>query len=834
MAGIAHVLNIAKQALLTHQIAVDVTSHNIANVDTEGYSRQSLEVGANQSSPIGAGNLGGGVRAESIRRIYDRFIVQRLADQQSLLSNLEAQKDSLQVVETIFNEASSFGLNSVMNQFWQSWNDLANDPDILATRQTVVQMAELVSDQLHYMNSEVARAKYDLSASLDDAITDINSLTREIARINREISSIESGESHQANDLRDRRDLLVDKVSAYLDISYFESGNGQYTLLLGDGHPLVDGVEQWDLDWLDNKLRWLSVDSTGKVIPAEIGSGAELGGKVGGWLEIRGQLVENDPTNILGRLNAFANSLIREVNQRFSQGVGMEPFSEAITSLEEAPDTVHLTTAVDAASATEDIPAGTISINGRSLGRIYGAAAVDGLAMGKAKSAVDAINSANAGVRARLTTQVAGSAVTAMTAAENGNTISFTVNGIAVNYTVAVPGDDNAATLAANLAAAINSAISTYNASPANAPDMTIKAVVGDGANGGPADSIVLMNTNSGDESPIVIAGIDASDPTEAKTGLANGTYNADSTHNTGKVSIFSERPFDVVAGTDDYWLDQLGMGGGLTSSDTPNDGRFTYTFSDPGGIADALMGYYYADELDTVGKSFNIWIYNKDKTLAVAEPVQVSIERAWTLQDVADAVNAAVVRTSGGPAWLTATVEEGHLKITPDADHMFAFGGDSTNFLQVAGLNTFFTGHDASDIGVSADVAADLSRVAAGTVTDNGEIFHGDNSNAILVANIENDENVRFTGSASTTLNDFYNSLVSEIGSDSRTAARDYDYNVLVHNQLQALRDDTSGVSLDEEMANLIMFQQAYTAAAKLITTSDEMLQSLLDSLRR
>ncbi len=834
MAGIAHVLNIAKQALLTHQIAVDVTSHNIANVDTEGYSRQSLEVGANQSSPIGAGNLGGGVRAEAILRKYDRFIVQRIADQQSLLSNLEAQKDSLQVVETIFNEASGFGLNSVMNQFWQSWNDLANDPDILATRQTVVQMAELVSDQLHYMNSEVARAKYDLSASLDDAITDINSLTREIARINREISSIESGESRQANDLRDRRDLLVEKVSAYLDISYFESGNGQYTLLLGDGHPLVDGVEQWDLDWLDNKLRWLSVDSTGKVIPAEIGDGAELGGKVGGWLEIRGQLVENDPTNILGRLNSFANSLIREVNQRFSQGVGMEPFSEAVTSLEEAPDTVHLTTAVDAASATEDIPAGTISINGRSLGRIYGAAAVDGLATGKAKSAVDAINSANAGVRARLTTQVAGGAVTAMTAAENGSTISFTVNGVAVNYTVAVPGDDNAATLAANLAAAINSAISAHNSLPTTAPPLTVEAVVGDGANGGPADSVVLRNTNSGDESPIVIAGIDASDPVEAKTGLTDGTYNADSTHNTGKVSIFSERPFDVVAGTDDYWLDQLGMGGGLTSSDTPNDGRFTYTFTDPGGIADGLLGYHYADELDTVGKSFNIWIYNKDKTLAVAEPVQVSIERAWTLQDVADAVNAAVVGTSGGPAWLTATVEEGHLKITPDADHMFAFGGDSTKFLQVAGLNTFFTGHDASDIGVSADVAADLSRVAAGTVTDNGEIFHGDNSNAILVANIENDENVRFTGSASTTLNDFYNSLVSEIGSESRTAARDYDYNVLVQNQLQALRDDTSGVSLDEEMANLIMFQQAYTAAAKLITTSDEMLQSLLDSLRR
>jgi flagellar hook-associated protein 1 FlgK len=200
----------------------------------------------------------------------------------------------------------------------------------------------------------------------------------------------------------------------------------------------------------------------------------------------------------------------------------------------------------------------------------------------------------------------------------------------------------------------------------------------------------------------------------------------------------------------------------------------------------------------------------------------------------VADAVNAAVTATSGGPAWLAATVEDGRLKLTPDADHMFAFGGDDTNFLQVAGLNTFFTGHDASDIAVSADVSADLSRIAAGTVTADGEIFHGDNSNAVQVADIETDENVRFTGGSPSTLNDFYNSLVAAIGSDSRIVKRDYDYNTLVQDQLAALRDDTSGVSLDEEMANLIMFQQAYNAAAKLITTSDDMLQSLLDSLRR
>ncbi len=833
MAGIAHVLSIAKQALLAHQLAVDVASHNIANVDTPGYTRQALMIGANQSTPTGVGILGGGVRAESINRNYDRFIVQRLAAQQSQLSNIEAQKQSLKVVETIFNEAGDYGLNTVMNKFWQSWNDLANAPDILASRQSVAQSGELVNDQLHYMDSAVANAKYDISSNLDAAISDINSLSEQVARINKEINSTETDE-HQANDLRDQRDQLVQNISKYLDVSYFESGNGQYSVLLSDGHPLVDGVEQWNLDWLNNSLQWLSVNSDGRALALDVGSGAGLGGKIGGWLEIRGKLDGNNPQNFLGRLNAMANSLIREVNQQFSQGVGMEPISDTLISQEVAPNTVHLASTVSTTYATQDIDAGAIRINDRPVGHIDGSAVVNGLAMGKAASAVDAINNAYAGVKARLTTQVAGPAVTPMVAGDNGNVVSFTVNGVAVNYTVTVPGDDNAATMAGNLVTAINNAITAYNTDPATAPDMTIQAVVGDGTNGGAFNSVILKNTNQGDESPIVVSGIDTTDATEVKIGLVDGAYNADSGHNTGEISIFSEKPFDVVAGTDDLWLDHLGMGGGLTADDAAGDGKFSYAYTDPGGISNALVGYYYADDLDTYNKDFNIWIYNSDKTLAVAAPVKVSIDRAWTLQDVADAINVAVTNTSGGPAWLSASVENNRLKLAPDANHSFAFGGDSTNFLQVAGINTFFTGHDASDIGISSDISNDLSKIAAGTVTADGEIFHGDNSNAILVSQIETNENVGFTGSSATTINDFYNSLVSEIGTDTRTANRDYEYNTLVQNQLQGLRDETSGVSLDEEMANLIMFQQAYTAAAKLISTSDEMLKSLLDSVRR
>ena len=833
MSGITHVLNIAKQALLAHQTSVQVGSHNIANVDTPGYTRQSLRLGANNATPLPVGNIGGGVNAETIFRNYDRFMTERIASQHSVLSNLESQKDSLRIVETIFNEAQGFGLNDVMSQFWNSWQDLSDNPEILSTRQTVVQMGQLVIDQVQYMNDEIAQARYDIGVNLEAATEEINSITDQLSAINLQIINMESA-NREANDLRDRRDELVKELSGFLDVKYYENRTGAYTVLLKDGHPLVDNIEKWDVEMLDNSLRWLSTNSRGVTTSTEVGTGADLGGKVGGWLEVRSQLLENDPNNYLGRLNAFTNSLIREVNQVHSQGVGLVSFENAVVGQEIARNTAFLTTTVDATTAIDSINSGTLEINDRKVGEIRGALPVNGLAMAKTYNAVTAINDAITGVTAKMTTQVAGSAVTPMVAGDNGNTVNFTVNGVDVSYAVTVPGDDVANTLATNVVAAINTAISTYNGLSTTANPVTIEAVVGDGANGGAADSIVLRNTNSGDESPIGLSGLDLTDATEVKLGLADGKYMADNTHNTGEISLFSQEPFEVKASNDDYYLNQLGMGGGLHSGDSADDGRFTFDFSN-GGIAASLQGYDFADELVTDGGAFEVWVYNTDGTLALSQPVEVSLDRASTLQDVVNSFNVSLTNASGGAAWLTASIEDNKFKITPDTGHTFALGNDSSNFLQVAGVNTYFSGHDSSDIGLNQDLVANLDLVAAAKVNEHGEIFRGDNSNALLVSAVQDMENVEYIGTHSTAkLDDFYNALVSEIGTDTRNINRDYEYNSLVSNQMQELRDAVSGVSLDEEMANLIKYQQAYTAAAKLVGTSDEMLVTLLETVKR
>lgn len=838
MSGIGHVLSIAKEALMAHQLSIQVTGHNVANVNTPGYTRQSLSLRANEATPVRAGQLGGGVRGDEISRHYDKFMIERLSRQTSLLGNLNAQQQAMRVVEPIFNETRGLGLNDLLNQFWNAWQELSDNPETGASRQNVVQTGQLLVDQLGIMNTEIIRARQDIGVSLDTAIQDVNSITQQLAALNVRISTTESSNA-QANDLRDQRDNLVMELSQLLDITYFENKNGNYTVLLADGHSLVEVNQYWQVDWSDGKLLWSKVNESGEVsAPRAIGAGTELGGEIGGGLEIFNELAAGNPTNYAGRLDSLANAMIRELNQMHSQGAGTIRFADTLIGAELAGNTAVTTGKVDVGSSATVIPAGVMTVNGLAIGEIKGGAPTLGLAMGKAANAVAAINKAEAGVEARLTTQVAGTAVDAASL-QAGDTLSFTVNGVAVNYTVVAGDVGNNATFAANLAAQSNTDLAAHNADSANLPpQVTIEAVVGDATNGGAVNAIIFRNVNAGDESSIIIddlAGTFAGGGSTADIGfgaIVGTSYGADATHNTGQLTLLSAAPYTVVAGVNDSYLVQLGLHN--VTGDTAGDGRFTVepTVSD----APLVLGYQYGSELDTESGSFDIWLYNADGSLALAQPATISMERVYSLQDAANAINNALVNAgaaTGGNPWVQATISENRIKLNPTGDHQFAFANDSSNFLQIAGLNTFFTGHSAGSIGINSMITGDLNYLAAGKVGANGQIFTGDNTNALEITGLQQRDDISFVGGKVNSLNGFYNSLVGDIGNRGRTVDRNVEFNTMVYNQMSEMRDSVSGVNLDEEMANLIKFQHAYTAAARLISKSDEMLVTLLDTVR-
>jgi flagellar hook-associated protein FlgK len=858
MAGISHVLNLAKEALLTHQSSIAVTGHNVANVNTVGYSRQTLSLNTPAASPSGVGMIGNGVRGNSVGRSYDRFMVQRLVDQESTLANLEAQDQSMRFVETAFNEAPGMAMNDLLSQFWSSWQDVATNPELISTRQSVVQQAALINEQFNMMTAEIAASRQDISSNLQASVQNVNAITEQLASINVQIASSES-DVQQQNDLRDERDRLTKELSQYMDINYFEMDSGAVTILLTDGHSLVENDTSWNLTWADNSIAWQSTNSQDTTVATKIGTHYPLGGRIGGWLEVHDQLIEGQPENYLGRLDALANSLIREVNEAHSQGVGLISHADKLTSVNQANLTTLLQSTVDIATANEDIPAGAITINGREVGLIAGVIPIDSntvpprnsydLAMGKTYNAATAINNSLSDVQAKLTTQVQGTAVTVPAELD---TFQFFIEGVEINYEASNldEADLSGTTFANNLRDTIETAITNHNdplAVPENIPKVEITALVGTGLNGGAPNSIVLRNTNEGDDSNIEITGIE-DDPDvipltpytmEQKLGLANGTVVADATHNTGQLSLFNHNgQIEIDAGSNDTYLTQLGLGGGNATTggvdDFAGDGQINFSSSD-NGVQHSINGYDYSSTLNLDGGSFDIWIYNSDDTLALPQPVSIPTDRAYTLEDIANAINISIMNASGeSTSWVQARVEDERLTLTPDADHKFAFGGDSSNFLATAGLNTFFSGHSAATIQVNTFVADNLEHVAAGKVNDHGEIFRGSELNALDLTNIQRMEDIAFKGSSANTLDGHYNSLVAEIGLKGQSVERDLEYNTIVTGQLQQMNDSVSGVNLDEEMANLIKFQHAYSAAAKLITISDEMLQTLLATVAR
>jgi flagellar hook-associated protein 1 FlgK len=196
------------------------------------------------------------------------------------------------------------------------------------------------------------------------------------------------------------------------------------------------------------------------------------------------------------------------------------------------------------------------------------------------------------------------------------------------------------------------------------------------------------------------------------------------------------------------------------------------------------------------------------------------------TLEDVADAFN----RTFSGA--VTATIVNHKLQLKAADGHQFAFGTDSTGVMAALFLNTFFQGSTAQDIAVNEQLGTDLDYICAGHVNGAGEANAGDNTISLALSELQ-DMSVRIStlrdGVTNQTLSGYYNSLVGDVGADVASAQYSYEFNHALASDLDTRQQEAMGVNLDEEMTNLIKFQHAYTAAAKLVTLADEMMQTLL-----
>jgi flagellar hook-associated protein 1 FlgK len=169
---------------------------------------------------------------------------------------------------------------------------------------------------------------------------------------------------------------------------------------------------------------------------------------------------------------------------------------------------------------------------------------------------------------------------------------------------------------------------------------------------------------------------------------------------------------------------------------------------------------------------------------------------------------------------------------ITAESGYELGFGTDTTGLSAALGINTYFKGHSASTLEVNEKVVNDLDYINAGHVNGGDQTEEGDGTTASAIASLQyNNVEIRteFEGTTSRTMQDYFNTFVATVGSDTANAGFNSTYQSALANDLNVRQQETSGVNLDEEMSNLVRFQHSYTAAAKLITTADELLQTVM-----
>jgi flagellar hook-associated protein 1 FlgK len=365
MSNIMGLLTIGQTALLAHQKAIDITGNNIANVNTEGYSRQRLNLV--QNSPVRVTNLtmSTGVSAEqSIQRFYDEFVNSQLNSENESLGRWEAQKSALEKIEVMFDEVSGYGLSTAMSDFFNAWQDLANNPSGHVERVQLVSAAEYMTETFNQISSSIQEFQSDINTNVDNIVDEVNSITEKIAGLNQKITQVEVT-GHNANDYRDERDLLVKELSKLIDIESFEDGNGNMTITVGDGKPLVENSSAWELTTTDNggvqDVFWKSSDGSTVNITNAIDDG-----ELKGWIETRDVLL-NDYSS---RMDDLAAAIVDSVNTLHSGGTTLDgtitsgvnffdPAGNDAATISVNADILSNVQLIAAADASEDVPGGS-------------------------------------------------------------------------------------------------------------------------------------------------------------------------------------------------------------------------------------------------------------------------------------------------------------------------------------------------------------------------------------------------------------------------------------------------------------------------------------------
>jgi flagellar hook-associated protein 1 FlgK len=319
-------LNTVVRGLYAQQVSLDTVGHNISNAGTDGYSRQLVNLAATKPQTIFGGyasyEVGTGVNVTSIVRARDTFVDRQYWKESSSLGYGQTMEEMLGKIEGAFSEPTETGMQSVLNQFWSSWQTLAVNAADSGARAAVRERGVELVDAIQHTAQQLKDMVTDINSVLEINVNTINQITSEVYSLNKQIVNIEVGGLNHANDLRDRRDLLMDQLTKLTNANITEDQYGNYTVQV-NGLVLVDGngvtklatTKTMDADY-GYEVKNIVVAGTNQAV-------SFTNGEIKGLLDSRDS-TDNGVKSYLNSLSTMSQFLLQEFNQVHRSGYGTD------------------------------------------------------------------------------------------------------------------------------------------------------------------------------------------------------------------------------------------------------------------------------------------------------------------------------------------------------------------------------------------------------------------------------------------------------------------------------------------------------------------------------
>lgn len=320
--GASALMSLGMRAMSANYAALQATGHNISNVNTEGYSRQSVVLGTNGGQFTGAGFFGKGVNVDAVKREHSEFLTREAATTRAIAAADETRSTQLQQLEKVFPLGEA-GLGYSATQMFNAFVDVANKPADTSARQVVLARAGEFATRLKSAGEQLDTLQQGVTEELKASISQVNMLASRVAELNQKIAAVK-GSGQTPNDLLDQRDQTINEMSRYLQVTTIEAGDGSMSVFIGGGQKLVLGNQTTTLvavaDVFDPSRLQLGVNDAGTLreMPQEL----VTGGAIAGLLRFQNQ----DLVSARNQLGQIAASVAGNVNRQQALGLdGSQP-----------------------------------------------------------------------------------------------------------------------------------------------------------------------------------------------------------------------------------------------------------------------------------------------------------------------------------------------------------------------------------------------------------------------------------------------------------------------------------------------------------------------------